>query len=222
MTELTMLPWRYIQRMSLQERCDEDQAGFSRWFDFDYMGSSEFEWGAVPKALKILREGVSEFAITKIGNVGAWVFHHPALSQTDIANTLEALGADKIRCKERHNWDARFDTCVSDADAKSYKLRTDTWLVLHDYPVIWTCNAKAATKIRNELTKQQPTPAGQPAAIDKPVAEDELRVFDQIEFYHHGKVWEGQVVGIYQDHLTVKIGGNRQNVSYNNVRRIIK
>src|SRR5512136_2832932 len=51
-----------IQRVEL---CDpprkEDFTSIDRYFSFSYMGSSEFEWGTLPAALKFMREDVKKW-----------------------------------------------------------------------------------------------------------------------------------------------------------------
>jgi hypothetical protein len=44
-----------VQRMELRKYGAEDRKGVDRYFSMDYMGSSEFEWGALPNTLKVLR-----------------------------------------------------------------------------------------------------------------------------------------------------------------------
>jgi hypothetical protein len=43
-----------IQRV--RYRKNDLRKGIDAFFEFDYMGSSEFEWGALPKSLKLMRE----------------------------------------------------------------------------------------------------------------------------------------------------------------------
>lgn len=49
-----------IQRGFFEER--DCKKGIDSIIKFDYMGASEFEWGALPKALKRLRKNVGEYA----------------------------------------------------------------------------------------------------------------------------------------------------------------
>lgn len=44
------------QRLETNTMPRGSETGFDRLFNLDYMGSSEFEWGAIPKALKAMRE----------------------------------------------------------------------------------------------------------------------------------------------------------------------
>jgi hypothetical protein len=51
---IPMLP-DLVQRMELREHNADDRSGVDRYFSMDYMGSSEFEWGALSRTLKHLR-----------------------------------------------------------------------------------------------------------------------------------------------------------------------
>lgn len=44
-----------VQRLERRSNAFRDLVGFDRYFGLEYMGSSEFEWGAIPKALKSMR-----------------------------------------------------------------------------------------------------------------------------------------------------------------------
>lgn len=44
-----------VQRLTVRDNAPADAIGFDTLFSLDYMGSSEFEWGAIPAALKSMR-----------------------------------------------------------------------------------------------------------------------------------------------------------------------
>lgn len=44
-----------VQRVKFRKEPSEHQKGIDRLFEFDYMGSSEFEWGALPATLRAMR-----------------------------------------------------------------------------------------------------------------------------------------------------------------------
>jgi len=44
-----------VQRIETRQTVRDDDVGVDRHFRFDYMGSAEFEFGALPKALKAIR-----------------------------------------------------------------------------------------------------------------------------------------------------------------------
>lgn len=54
MTEPVRLPY-LIQRFNRRRTPSDNQTGFDKLFDLHYMGSSEFEWGAIPAALRAMR-----------------------------------------------------------------------------------------------------------------------------------------------------------------------
>ena len=43
-----------IQRIMIRQQVAENESGVDKHFSFDYMGSSEFEFGALSKALKAM------------------------------------------------------------------------------------------------------------------------------------------------------------------------
>jgi hypothetical protein len=64
-----------IQRGIFRDDLDENRKGIDKVLTFDNMGSSEFEWGALPKSLKAIREGEYEGRVFKIGqrSIAAWM-----------------------------------------------------------------------------------------------------------------------------------------------------
>jgi len=55
MERITSKPY-LVQRINVLTEQRENKKSVDRWFAFPYMGSAEFEFGALPKALKRLRE----------------------------------------------------------------------------------------------------------------------------------------------------------------------
>lgn len=62
-----------VQRICTRKEPRLASDGVDRFFSFDYMGSSEFEWGALPRALKKMKEhqAATAFEIRCIKLVGA-------------------------------------------------------------------------------------------------------------------------------------------------------
>lgn len=88
----------------------------SEAIDFDYMGSSEFEWGAIPKAFKELKAVHNSLKVVKhptiVNSEQQSLYVLSALSEDELAlyfGYLEELRGDKIRLKEysRFQSDAR-------------------------------------------------------------------------------------------------------------------
>lgn len=56
-----------IQRISSRYVVGDDPKNFDAQFSLDYMGSSEFEWGAIPRALKSIRAKSTDLVVRKLG-----------------------------------------------------------------------------------------------------------------------------------------------------------
>ena len=53
-------PW-LVQRVKLNQSPNAKDKGVDAYFGFDYMGSAEFEFGALFKALKVMRENADAY-----------------------------------------------------------------------------------------------------------------------------------------------------------------
>ena len=67
-----------VQRLSPQEW--PNAKGFDAYFSCEYMGSAEFEWGALPDSLKRLRAGKLIATTLDVDGVTVWFVH-------DVTNT---------------------------------------------------------------------------------------------------------------------------------------
>lgn len=82
--------------------------GVDKFFSFDYMGSAEFEWGALPRALKEMRKCLADtaFEIRRIDLTGAskphvWFVGRPQDAEQAVAWVTDQARSDpKIRMKE--------------------------------------------------------------------------------------------------------------------------
>jgi len=92
-----------VQRLKKQEW--PSGQGFDAIFALDYMGSSEFEWGAIPKALRSLRATVLARDTAEVTHRGVTRTIHvvgPAQGMNDRLASLNAwLADDRPRGKER-------------------------------------------------------------------------------------------------------------------------
>lgn len=57
---------KLVQRLIRRGKVRDQSKGVDRYFSFDYMGSSEFEFGALPRALKAMRSMAGSPAIKRI------------------------------------------------------------------------------------------------------------------------------------------------------------
>jgi len=81
--------------------------GVDREFSFDYMGSAEFEWGALPQSLKAMRQ-ISNLEILPLKHnhpdvKGLWFFGAPKSLPQAQEFVSDQLGPMSARLKERTN-----------------------------------------------------------------------------------------------------------------------
>ena len=101
-----------IQRMKRRSLdYTTDSKGVDRCFRMDYMGSSEFECGALPKALKLMRSCCEKAKVLPF-TAGGLPFHFVgAPSRLEAAKQVfeDQLGPRKLRFKESTYIDTNFD-----------------------------------------------------------------------------------------------------------------
>jgi hypothetical protein len=150
--EKKMTEFYLVQRMTRNTHPFEKDRGIDRHFSLDYMGSSEFEWGAVPKALKRMRENkveVSERQVDLHGKSHTVFFvSNPASADAKWAS-LQKWVDNGMRGKE---W-TKFDTMLETPDDR---WPTDAWWSLED-DVAWALSREnaelLATAINNAPAK---------------------------------------------------------------------
>lgn len=134
-----MTDYYLVQRMNKKTHAYPGDTGLDRHFDLDYMGSSEFEWGAIPKALKRLREApvaVTQQALTFEGQERAVFFiSHPNEADAKWAALQRWVDAG-MRGKE---W-TKFDRMLS---GTATDWPTDAWWSI-DTDAAWTLDQETA------------------------------------------------------------------------------
>jgi len=86
-----------IQRAKWRHKMNLEKKGIDQIIEFDYMGSSEFEWGALPKSLKRIREHISDYVWTHTEMYS--IFSHRD-QVTDILDAVTKLKLKEIHTKE--------------------------------------------------------------------------------------------------------------------------
>jgi len=136
-----------VQRMTSR---DSGAPGFDGLFDLDYMGSSEFEWGAIPKSLKAIRAaksiGVQSFPITYDGKTRDVYFVGGADAFKWALPKFEAWLEGGLRGKE---WSRFGENFLGTAD--KWALRTNAWWALNEN-VMFTLDADIAARLLRGIT----------------------------------------------------------------------
>lgn len=99
-----MTPW-LIQRGKI--RTDENRKGLDKFIAFDYMGSAEFGFGALPKSLKEIRAALKFYdqQASYFPKVGAVMIF--AKSMTKALEAINDISRNAHRLKEHcdfHDW----------------------------------------------------------------------------------------------------------------------
>ena len=127
-----------IQRAKFKEEIELERNGIDQIIEFDYMGASEFEWGALPKSLERIREGIKgylKFQCTIPGYDQKIISVYCKKSDQDkIQQILEDLTEKKIRLK------AFCDLCHYVKGAESDCHHNDFWWDIMNDWFFWKQN----------------------------------------------------------------------------------
>lgn len=158
-----MTDFYLTQRLQKRTYKQPDAKGLDVNFQLDYMGSSEFEWGAIPKALKSLREHAERFTIFEstmsLGTHTRTVYF--VADEQDYQGQREHFGvwADSgFRGKES----THFPQVFRGEDEHFYG-RTVAWWAINDN-IAWTLDPELAPLLLAGLTNLAvvgSTPEGQ-------------------------------------------------------------
>lgn len=135
---------RAIFKIGDQER--DYNKGIDRILEFDYMGSSEFEWGALPQSLKKIREYISnKTSIIETVTIGTHkksikiLYNTQKHTKEEIQNILENLAEGKTRLQEP----SYFDICIYPERHPSFtSLQCDFWWDIDQDWMFWKDNKK--------------------------------------------------------------------------------
>ena len=124
----------FVQRASLRKYGADEMKGIDRLLSFDYMGSAEFEFGALNKSLLSIRDNIAAydyFPLT-IGNKQFTVFCKTE-DKDEIAEVIKGLWEKKFRLKE---W----------CDLED--VRTDHWWDIGNDFMFWKENESFTTEFK--------------------------------------------------------------------------
>lgn len=129
-----------VQRGKFSER--DWKKGVDAKIDFDYMGSAEFEFGALPKSLKNIRENLDNYSLTDqsilaYGKKTKYRLFAPENKVVDIVKSIELIALDKVRLKEQAYFDAM---CGNKSFYNFYKPNIDFWWDIENHYMWWLPN----------------------------------------------------------------------------------
>lgn len=121
-----------IQRVQRREHVNEHQKGFDRIFSLDYMGSSEFEFGTIPQALKAMRANKNETWEIRSITVGKYVAYF--VGAPNLLNIATQVFEDELKPtyaerKHRHKEGTYLYESYNPVKGKNYNL-FDAWWAL--------------------------------------------------------------------------------------------
>ena len=128
----------------------DDRKGIDSIVSFDYMGSSEFEFGALPESLGRIRKSKDEYTYLDVLIKGKVISVFCKDSQkSEIKTYLEELAENKIRLKEF----SAFDKYIKNDGY--YKDKFDFWWDIENDLMFWKKNTEFETKFKVEIATEQ-------------------------------------------------------------------
>lgn len=142
---------------SLIQRCSSKKVPFNEllltgtYLDLDYMGSSEFEWGAIPKFQRAMLKKMDQTSIrsVKYKEFEFWVMIEIS-KLVDYIPIIERLVDKQIQLKERsgiHEKDVLYVGKVAKYDHPQATYKYDVWFDL-DNEVIFARDPDVLTNLR--------------------------------------------------------------------------
>lgn len=131
-------PW-LIQRAKFLPKQNPDKKGIDRILSFDYMGSAEFEFGALPASLKRIRDKLEDYMYSTMllpEKKSLVVFHRKEDKDVVVAN-INSIADGTIHLKE---WCDLKYWINSVSNSPIFKCENDFWWdIVNDY-MFWKDN----------------------------------------------------------------------------------
>ncbi len=140
-----------IQRAKLEKHPNERAVGIDRLLDFDYMGSSEFEYGALPDSLKQVRAEIDAYKmydyVFKNNPSKSVTVYCKATDEKEVNGFLEQLSKNKIRLKEV------CDLSEYVSGERGYR-NSDFWWDIDNHFFFWKPNEDFSIKFQGALMEK--------------------------------------------------------------------
>lgn len=153
-----MKPW-LIQRGKFKETAKENIEGIDSLIRLDYMGSSEFEWGALPQSLKRMVAASKDYSMNKVSEVKAksgevMFLYCDKTKFEEIKKCAIHLSRNKYGYKEYCD----MVDYVERNNEKSHSHNNFWWDIEYDYIVVFGDEQAEKIQIAMEKLKEKWTP----------------------------------------------------------------
>lgn len=130
-----------IQRAKFENR--DYKKGIDSIVHFDYMGSSEFEWGALPESLGKIRDSINDYIYldVPIKDKVITVFCKDS-QKSEVKQYLTELSENKWHLQEYSD----FDNYIN--PSQNFKSRTDFWWDISNHLMFWKKNNEFESKFK--------------------------------------------------------------------------
>jgi len=130
-----------IQRAKFENR--DYKKGIDSIVHFDYMGSSEFEWGALPESLGKIRDLINDYTYLDVPIKGKVITVFCKNSQkSDVKQYLTELSENKWYLQEYSD----FDNYIN--PSQNFKSRTDFWWDISNHLMFWRKDNEFESKFK--------------------------------------------------------------------------
>jgi hypothetical protein len=135
-----------IQRAKFENRYYEK--GIDSILYFDYMGSSEFECGALPESLSKIRYSINDYVYLDVPIKGKVITVFCKDNQkSEVKKYLTELSENKWYLKEYSD----FDNYIN---SKFMRSRTDFWWDISNHLMFWRKNNEFESNFKTIITKK--------------------------------------------------------------------
>ena len=145
-----------IQRLNFRK--PTTTGSFDEVLQCDYMGSSEFEWGALPKSLKQMTKNFKSLTVNVFKDAKNYklqklcIISDPEKAKLYFNNYYEKLALDEIHLKEL----SRLDNSVFGTDWKGQPIKENDWSIVDAWwdienQVMFTFGKNNAESILNAI-----------------------------------------------------------------------
>lgn len=138
-----------IQRARFEDR--DYKKGIDSIINLDYMGSSEFEWGALPDSLKKIRENINNYTYLDVPIKDKVITVFCTNEQkSEVKKYLNKLANREMTLKEYSDFNQYINPSKFDLEwQKKRKHSTDFWWDIDNNLMFWKKDNEFETKFKN-------------------------------------------------------------------------